>query len=83
MVVPLLLVARSFSHCVQFIERYYEIYYEIGDRRKSAELALGSPRGPRTRRLAVRARCAGRLRSQLDQRRYVALGEEPAPQVPD
>ncbi|MEQ8233262.1 MAG: RND transporter, partial [Gammaproteobacteria bacterium] len=31
MVVPLLLVARSFSHCVQFIERYYEIYYEIKD----------------------------------------------------
>ncbi len=41
MVVPLLLVARSFSHCVQFIERYYEIYHEIGDRRKAAELALG------------------------------------------
>ncbi len=41
MVVPLLLVARSFSHCVQFIERYYEIYYEIKDRKKAAELALG------------------------------------------
>ena len=40
MVVPLLLVARSFSHCVQFIERYYEIYEETGDRNKSAELAL-------------------------------------------
>ena len=40
MVVPLLLVARSFSHCVQFIERYYEIYEETGDRHKSAELAL-------------------------------------------
>ena len=40
MVVPLLLVARSFSHCVQFIERYYEIYEETGDRRQSAELAL-------------------------------------------
>src|SRR3546814_13710939 len=25
MIVPLLLVARSFSHCVQFTERYYEI----------------------------------------------------------
>ncbi|MEM7469583.1 MAG: MMPL family transporter, partial [Pseudomonadota bacterium] len=46
MVVPLLLVARSFSHCVQFIERYYEIYYEIGDRRKSAELALGVMMAP-------------------------------------
>ena len=46
MVVPLLLVARSFSHCVQFIERYYEIYYEIGDRQKSAELALGVMMAP-------------------------------------
>ena len=46
MVVPLLLVARSFSHCVQFIERYYEIYYETGDRRKSAELALGVMMAP-------------------------------------
>jgi len=29
MVVPLLLVARSFSHCVQFTERYYEIYSHV------------------------------------------------------
>jgi len=46
MVVPLLLVARSFSHCVQFIERYYEIYYELGDRRKSAEIALSVMMAP-------------------------------------
>ncbi len=46
MVVPLLLVARSFSHCVQFIERYYEIYYEIKDRRKAAELSLGVMMAP-------------------------------------
>ncbi|MEX2479940.1 MAG: MMPL family transporter [Gammaproteobacteria bacterium] len=46
MVVPLLLVARSFSHCVQFIERYYEIYYEIKDRRKAAELALSVMMAP-------------------------------------
>ncbi|MCZ6663822.1 MAG: MMPL family transporter [Gammaproteobacteria bacterium] len=46
MVVPLLLVARSFSHCVQFIERFYEIYYEIKDRRKAAELALGVMMAP-------------------------------------
>ena len=48
MVVPLLLVARSFSHCVQFIERYYELYYEIGDRRKAAEIALGVMMAPGT-----------------------------------
>lgn len=41
MVVPLLLVARSFSHCVQFIERYYEIYPKIGDKKKAAEAVLG------------------------------------------
>ena len=46
MVVPLLLVARSFSHCVQFIERYYEIYYEIDDQRKAAELTLGVMMAP-------------------------------------
>ncbi len=46
MVVPLLLVARSFSHCVQFIERYYEIYYEIKDRRKAAELSLSVMMAP-------------------------------------
>jgi len=46
MVVPLLLVARSFSHCVQFIERYYELYYEVRDRRKAAELALGVMMAP-------------------------------------
>ena len=46
MVVPLLLVARSFSHCVQFIERYYELYNVLGDRRKAAEQALGVMMAP-------------------------------------
>ncbi len=46
MVVPMLLVARAFSHCVQFIERYYEIYYEVRDRRKAAEIALGVMMAP-------------------------------------
>lgn len=45
-VVPLLLVARSFSHCVQLIERYYEIYYQVRDRKKAAELALGVMMAP-------------------------------------
>ena len=36
MVVPLLLTARSFSHSVQFTERFYEIYSEVGDRRQAA-----------------------------------------------
>ncbi len=40
MVVPLLLVARSFSHCVQFIERYFEILTHVKDRRRAAEIAL-------------------------------------------
>ena len=40
MVVPLLLVARSFSHCVQFVERYYEIYQQCANKREAAERAL-------------------------------------------
>ncbi|ABS62776.1 exporters of the RND superfamily [Parvibaculum lavamentivorans DS-1] len=40
MVVPLLLVARSFSHCVQFVERYYEILHYVKDRRRAAEISL-------------------------------------------
>lgn len=41
MVVPLLLVARSFSHCVQFTERFYEVYHHVDDRRRAAEITLG------------------------------------------
>ncbi len=40
MVVPLLLVARSFSHCVQFIERFYEVLHHVKDRRRAAEISL-------------------------------------------
>lgn len=44
MVVPLLLTARSFSHSVQFTERYYEVYAQLGGqpehRRKAAELTM-------------------------------------------
>jgi predicted RND superfamily exporter protein len=46
MVVPLLLIARSFSHCVQFIERYYELYHVLGNRRQSAEQALSVMMAP-------------------------------------
>lgn len=46
MVVPLLLVARSFSHCVQFTERYYEIYPKLGDRVKAAEITMGVMMAP-------------------------------------
>ena len=40
MVVPLLLTARSFSHSVQFTERFYEIYAEVGDRQRAAALTM-------------------------------------------
>ncbi len=40
MVVPLLLVARSFSHCVQFTERYYEVLEHVPDRQKAAEITM-------------------------------------------
>lgn len=40
MVVPLLLVARSFSHCIQYTERYYEVYAHIRDPLKACEATL-------------------------------------------
>ena len=40
MVVPLLLIARSFSHCIQYTERYYEIYAELRDKVKASEATL-------------------------------------------
>ncbi len=46
MIVPLLLVARSFSHCVQFAERFYEIYSHIKDKRKAAEITMGVMMAP-------------------------------------
>jgi predicted RND superfamily exporter protein len=46
LVVPLLLIARSFSHTVQFIERYYEIYCEVPERKAAAELTLGVMMAP-------------------------------------
>ena len=48
MVVPLLLVARSFSHAVQFIERFYEIYYHVNDKRKAAEISMSVMMAPGT-----------------------------------
>ncbi len=46
MIVPLLLVARSFSHCVQFIERYYEVLMHLEDRVKAAEITMGLMMAP-------------------------------------
>ena len=46
MVVPLLLTARSFSHSVQFTERFYEVYSQIGDRRKAAEITMSVMMSP-------------------------------------
>lgn len=46
MIVPLLLVARSFSHCVQYTERYYEILLQVKDRRKAAEITMGIMMAP-------------------------------------
>lgn len=46
MIVPLLLVARSFSHCVQFTERYYEVYAQVKDRVKAAEITMGVMMAP-------------------------------------
>ena len=46
MVVPLLLVARSFSHCIQYTERYYEIYSHLRDRVKASEATLSVMMAP-------------------------------------
>lgn len=46
MIVPLLLIARSFSHCVQFTERFYEIYAQLRDRKKAAEVTMGVMMAP-------------------------------------
>ena len=46
MVVPLLLVARSFSHCIQYTERYYEVYGHLRDRRKASEATLAVMMAP-------------------------------------
>ncbi|MDT0617671.1 MMPL family transporter [Salinisphaera sp. P385] len=40
MVVPLLLTARSFSHSVQFTERFHEIHAEVGDRLEAARRTM-------------------------------------------
>jgi predicted RND superfamily exporter protein len=46
MIVPLMLVARSFSHCVQYTERYYEVLMHLKDRRKAAEVTMGIMMAP-------------------------------------
>jgi hypothetical protein len=46
MVVPMLLIARAFSHCVQYLERYYEVLHEVGDKRKAAQISLGVMMAP-------------------------------------
>ena len=46
MIVPLLLVARSFSHCVQYTERYYEVLLHLKDRVKAAEITMGIMMAP-------------------------------------
>lgn len=46
LLVPLLLVARAFSHTVQFAERYYEIKAEVGDKVEAASTGLRVMMGP-------------------------------------
>lgn len=46
MIVPLLLVARTFSHSVQFTERFYEILGHVADKRQAAEITMGVMMAP-------------------------------------
>ncbi|MEQ8798970.1 MAG: MMPL family transporter [Salinisphaeraceae bacterium] len=48
LLVPLLLVARAFSHTVQYIERFYEILSVVKDKDKAGEIALRVMMGPGT-----------------------------------
>lgn len=48
MVVPLMLVARCFSHCVQATERYYELLHHGHAKEKAAQLSLVSLMWPGT-----------------------------------
>ena len=48
MIVPLMLVARCFSHCVQATERYYELLHEGHEQKQAAELSLVSLMAPGT-----------------------------------
>jgi predicted RND superfamily exporter protein len=48
MVVPVLLVARSFSHSIQVTERYYEILHSTGEPISAAENALSALLAPGT-----------------------------------
>ena len=48
LLVPLLLVARAFSHTVQYTERFYEIMYEVRNREKAGRVALKVMMGPGT-----------------------------------
>ncbi|EWS52614.1 efflux transporter, putative, hydrophobe/amphiphile efflux-3 (HAE3) family [Methylibium sp. T29] len=48
MVVPLMLIARCFSHCVQATERYYELLHDGYEQRRAAELSLVSLVAPGT-----------------------------------
>ncbi|SEP71338.1 hypothetical protein SAMN04488038_101264 [Solimonas aquatica] len=40
LVVPVLLVARTFSHCVQYSERYYEILAHVRNKKKAVEICM-------------------------------------------
>ncbi|MCW8196803.1 MMPL family transporter [Proteobacteria bacterium 005FR1] len=46
LLVPLLLVARAFSHTVQYTERFYEILEVVKDKNKAGELSLRVMLGP-------------------------------------
>ncbi len=46
MIVPLLLVARTFSHAVQFTERFYEILGHVSEKRQAAQITMGVMMAP-------------------------------------
>lgn len=63
LVVPMLITARAISHSVQFVERFYEEYEEIGDKEEACVRSMAELLLPGT--LAILTDCVGLLTISL------------------
>jgi predicted RND superfamily exporter protein len=63
LVVPMLITARAISHSVQFVERFYEEYERLGDKREACILSMSELLLPGT--MAILTDCVGLLTISL------------------
>jgi len=63
LVVPMLITARAISHSVQFVERFYEEYEEIGDKEEACIRSMSELLLPGT--MAILTDCVGLLTISL------------------